>query len=143
MENKLLKIITNESTALTIKNIIRLIFVYKYAVKNKLVTPSEDGAIYIAENQIENTFLRLVVDSKKDELFDGEIKQYCFVTRFNHKNKLEKKLKVNDSYHEMRKTKTGYLSYKQYMNLNGIFENMESWKEYIKEKGKENDNTTK
>ena len=35
--------------------------------------------------------------------------------------------------------KTGYLSYKEYMNLNCIFENMDSWKNYINEKGKEND----
>lgn len=142
MENKLIEIIANESAALSIKNKIRLTFVYKYAIKNKLVTPSEDGAIYIAENQIENAFLRLVIESKSDELFDGEIKQFCFVTRFNHKKKLQKELKVNDSYREMRKTKTGYLSYKEYMNLNGIFENMESWKNYINKKGEENANIT-
>lgn len=142
MEDKLLKIITNESTALAIRNKIRLVFVYKYAVKNKLVTPTEDGAIYIAENQIEDTFLRLVIESEKDEPFDGEIKQYCFISRFNHKKKLQKELKVDDPYRIMRKTKTGYLSYKQYMNLNGIFENMESWKDYINKKGNENDNTT-
>ena len=139
MENKLLKIITNESEQLSVKNKIRLIFVYKYAIKNKLVAPSKDGAIYIAENQVEDTFLRLAVESKKDEPFDGEIKQFCFVSRFNHKKKLQKELKVDDSYREMRKTKTGYLSYKEYMNLNCIFENMESWKDYINEKGKEND----
>ena len=131
MENKLLKILTSESDTLTNKNKLRLIFVYKYAIKNKLVTPSEDGAIYIAENQVEDTFLRLVIESKKDDLFDGEIKQYCFISRFNHKKKLQKELKVNDSYREMRKTKTGYLSYKEYMNLNAVFENMESWKDYI------------
>jgi hypothetical protein len=28
------------------------------------------------------------------------------------------------------------------MNLNAVFENMESWKDYIDKKGKENDNTT-
>ena len=39
MENKLLKIITNESEQMTIKNKIRLVFVYKYAIKNKLVSP--------------------------------------------------------------------------------------------------------
>jgi len=142
MENKLLKIFVNESAALSIKNKIRLVFVYKYAIENKLVTPTEDGAIYIAENQFENTFLRLVFDSKKDESFDGEIKQFCFITRFNHKKKLQKELKVNDTYREMRKTKTGYLSYKEYMNLNGIFENMESWKDYINKKGEENANIT-
>jgi len=142
MENKLIEIIANESAALSIKNKIRLAFVYKYAIKNKLVTPTEDGAIYIAENQIENAFLRLVIESKSNELFDGEIKQFCFVTRFNHKKKLQKELKVNDSYREMRKTKTGYLSYKEYMNLNGIFENMESWKDYINKKGEENANIT-
>lgn len=131
MENKLLKILTSESETLTNKNKLRLIFVYKYAIKNKLVIPSEDGAIYIAENQVEDTFLRLVIESKKDELFDGEIKQYCFISRFNHKKKLQKELKVNDSYREMRKTKTGYLSYKEYMNLNAVFENTESWKDYI------------
>ncbi len=142
MENKLKEIVVNESAALSIKNKIRLVFVYKYAIKNKLVTPTEDGAIYIAENQIENAFLRLVIESKNDEPFDGEIKQFCFVTRFNHKKKLQKELKVDDSYREMRKTKTGYLSYKQYMDLNGIFENMESWKDYINKKGKENGSTT-
>lgn len=142
MENKLLEIVTNESAALSIKNKIRLVFVYKYAIENKLVTPTEDGAIYIAENQSENAFLRLVIESKKDEPFDGEIKQFCFVTRFNHKKKLQKELKVDDSYREMRKTKTGYLSYKEYMNLNGIFENMESWKDYINKKGEENANIT-
>lgn len=142
MDDKLLNIVANESAGLTIKNKIRLVFVYKYAIKNKLVTPTEDGAIYIAENQVENTFLRLVIESKKDELFDGEIKQFCFISRFNHKKRLQKELKVNDSYREMRKTKTGYLSYKQYMNLNGVFENMESWKDYINKKGKENDSTT-
>lgn len=139
MDNDLLEIITNESAALSIKNKIRLVFVYKCAIENKLVTPTEDGAIYIAENQFESTFLRLVIDSKDDEPFDGEIKQFCFITRFNHKKKLQKELKVNDSYREMRKTKTGYLSYKEYMNLNCIFENTESWKDYINEKGKEND----
>lgn len=142
MENKLIEIIANESAALSFKNKIRLAFVYKYAIENKLVTPTEDGAIYIAENQFENAFLRLVIEFKKDEPFDGEIKQFCFVTRFNHKKKLQKELKVDDSYREMRKTKTGYLSYKEYMNLNGIFENMESWKDYINKKGKENANIT-
>lgn len=131
MENKLLKILISESDTLTNKNKLRLIFVYKYAIKNKLVISSEDGAIYIAENQVEDTFLRLVIESKKDDLFDGEIKQYCFISRFNHKKKLQKELKVNDSYREMRKTKTGYLSYKEYMNLNAVFENMDSWKDYI------------
>lgn len=142
MENKLIEIIANESAVSSIKNKIRLAFVYKYAIENKLVTPTEDGAIYIAENQIENTFLRLAIESKSDGPFDGEIKQFCFVTRFNHKKKLQKELKVDDTYREMRKTKTGYLSYKEYMNLNGIFENTESWKDYINKKGEENANIT-
>ena len=113
MENKLLKILTNESESL--------------ANKNKLVTPSEDGAIYIAENQVEDTYLRIIINSDTDDMFNGEIKQFCFITRFNHKKKLQKELKVNDIYREMRKTKTGYLSYKEYMNLNGVFENMTYW----------------
>lgn len=142
MENKLLKILTNESETLANKNKLRLIFVYKYAIKNKLVTPNKDGSIYIAENQVEDTYLRITIESKVDDMFSGEIKQYCFITRFNHKKKLQKELKVDDTYREMRKTKTGYLSYKEYMNLNAVFENMESWKDYIGKKGKENDNTT-
>ena len=56
MKNELSKILTNESETLFVKNKSRLIFVYKYAIKNNLVTPSEDGAIYIAENQFEDTF---------------------------------------------------------------------------------------
>ena len=127
MENKLLKILTNESESLANKNKLRLIFVYKYAIKNKLVTPSEDGSIYIAENQIEDTYLRIIIDSDTDYMFNGEIKQFCFISMFNHKKKLQKELKVNDTYREMRKTKTGYLSYKEYMNLNAVFENMTYW----------------
>lgn len=129
MENKLLKILKDESKTIADKNKLKLIFVYKYAIKNKLVIPNKDGAIYIAENQIEDTFLRLVVETKKDELYEGEIKQFCFVSRFNHKRKLQKVLKVDDAYREMRKTKTGYLSYKEYMNLNAVFENMSYWVE--------------
>lgn len=124
MENKLSKILTNESESLVIKNKSRLIFVYKYAIKNKIVTPSEDGAIYIAENQIEDTYLRIIIDSNTDDMFSGEIKQFYFISKFNHKKKLQKELKVDDTYREMRKTKTGYLSYKEYMNLNAIFESM-------------------
>lgn len=142
MDNDLLEIITNESGALSIKNKIRLVFVYKCAIKNKLVTPTEDGAIYIAENKLESVFLRLVIKSKNDEPFDGEINQFCFITRINHKKKLQKELKVNDSYREMRKTKTGYLSYKEYMNLNGVFENMDFWKVYNNKKGEDNANIT-
>ena len=127
MENKLFKILINESEILTNKNKLRFIFVYKYAIKNKLVTPNKDGAIYIAENQTEDTYLRIIVESKIDDMFSGEIKQYCFITRFNHKKKLQKELKVDDTYREMRKTKTGYLSYKEYMNLNAVFENMSYW----------------
>ena len=108
------------------KNKSRLIFVYKYAIKNKIVTPSEDGAIYIAENQIEDTYLRIIIDSNTDDMFNGEIKHFCFISKFNHKKKLQKELKVDDTYRKMRKTKTGYLSYKEYMNINAIFENMES-----------------
>ena len=125
MENKLFKILINESEILTNKNKLRFIFVYKYAIKNKLVTPNKDGAIYIAENQTEDTYLRIIVESKIDDMFSGEIKQYCFITRFNHKKKLQKELKVDDTYREMRKTKTGYLSYKEY--LNAVFENMSYW----------------
>ena len=132
MENKLLKILTNESKTITDKNKLRLVFVYKYAIKNKLVTPNKDGAIYIAENQAEDTYLRILVESKIDDMFSGEIKQYCFITRFNHKKKLQKELKVDDTYREMRKTKTGYLSYKEYMNLNTVFENMSYWIEGAK-----------
>lgn len=142
MGNKLLNVLTNESNMLTIKNKLRLIFVYKYAIKNKLVTPNIDGAIYIAENQVENTFLRIIINSDTNEMFDGEIKQFCFISKFNHKKKLQKELKVDDTYREMRKTKSGYLSYKEYMNLNGVFENMKSWEGYINKKGNENDNTT-
>lgn len=132
MENKLLNILTNESKTITDKNKLRLVFVYKYAIKNKLVTPNKDGAIYIAENQAEDTYLRIIVESKIDDMFSGEIKQYCFITRFNHKKKLQKELKVDDTYREMRKTKTGYLSYKEYMNLNTVFENMSYWIEGAK-----------
>lgn len=132
MENKLFKILINESEILTNKNKLRFIFVYKYAIKNKLVTPNKDGAIYIAENQAEDTYLRIIVESKIDDMFSGEIKQYCFITRFNHKKKLQKELKVDDTYCEMRKTKTGYLSYKEYMNLNAVFENMSYWIEGVK-----------
>lgn len=132
MENKLFKILINESEILTNKNKLRFIFVYKYAIKNKLVTPNKDGAIYIAENQAEDTYLRIIVESKIDDMFSGEIKQYCFITRFNHKKKLQKELKVDDTYREMRKTKTGYLSYKEYMNLNAVFENMSYWIEGVK-----------
>ena len=132
MENKLLNILTNESKTITDKNKSRLVFVYKYAIKNKLVTPNKDGAIYIAENQAEDTYLRIIVESKIDDMFSGEIKQYCFITRFNHKKKLQKELKVDDTYREMRKTKTGYLSYKEYMNLNTVFENMSYWIEGAK-----------
>lgn len=142
MENKLLKILTNESEILVNKNKSRLIFVYNYAIKNNLVTPSKDGAIYIAENQVENTYLRIIIESNKNDMFDGEIKQYCFISRFNHKKKLQKELKVDDTYCEMRKSKTGYLSYKEYMNLNAVFENIESQKDYINNKGKENDNSS-
>lgn len=124
MENKLLKILKDESKTIVDKNKLRLIFVYKYAIKNKLVIPNKDGAIYIPENQVEDIYLRLIIDSKKDDMFDGEIKQYSFISRFNHKKKLQKVLKVDDAYREMRKTKTGYLSYKEYMNLNAVFENM-------------------
>ena len=127
MENKLFKILINESEILANKNKLRIIFVYNYAIKNKLVTPNKDGAIYIAENQAEDTYLRIIVESKIDDMFSGEIKQYCFITRFNHKKKLQKELKVDDTYREMRKTKTGYLSYKEYMNLNAVFENMSYW----------------
>ena len=132
MENKLLNILTNESKTITDKNKLRLVFVYKCAIKNKLVTPNKDGAIYIAENQTEDTYLRIIVESKIDDMFSGEIKQYCFITRFNHKKKLQKELKVDDTYREMRKTKTGYLSYKEYMNLNTVFENMSYWIEGAK-----------
>ena len=132
MENKLLNILTNESKTITDKNKLRLVFVYKYAIKNKLVTPNKDGAIYIAENQAEDTYLRIIVESKIDDMFSGEIKQYCFITRFNHKKKLQKELKVDDTYREMRKTKTGYLSYKEYMNLIAVFENMSYWIEGAK-----------
>lgn len=132
MENKLFKILINESEILANKNKLRFIFVYKYAIKNKLVTPNKDGAIYIAENQAEDTYLRIIVESKIDDMFSGEIKQYCFITRFNHKKKLQKELKVVDTYREMRKTKTGYLSYKEYMNLNAVFENMSYWIEGVK-----------
>lgn len=132
MENKLFKILINESEILANKNKLRFIFVYKYAIKNKLVTPNKDGAIYIAENQAEDTYLRIIVESKIDDMFSGEIKQYCFITRFNHKKKLQKELKVDDTYREMRKTKTGYLSYKEYMNLNAVFENMSYWIEGVK-----------
>ena len=97
MENKLLNILTNESKTITDKNKLRLVFVYKYAIKNKLVTPNKDGAIYIAENQAEDTYLRIIVESKIDDMFSGEIKQYCFITRFNHKKKLQKELKVDDT----------------------------------------------
>ena len=127
MENKLLKILTNESESLANKNKLRLIFVYKYAIKNKLVTPNADGAIYIAENQVEDTYLRIIIESDTDDMFNGEIKQFCFISRFNHKKKLQKELKVDDTYREMKKTKTGYLSYKEYMNLNAVFENMTYW----------------
>lgn len=123
MENKLFNILTNESETLINKNKSRLIFVYKYAIKNKLVKPSEDGAIYIAENQIEDTYLRIIINSNSDDMYSGEIKQFCFISKFNHKKKLQKELKVDDTYREMRKTKTGYLSYKEYMNLNAVFEN--------------------
>lgn len=133
MENKLFKILINESEILANKNKLRFIFVYKYAIKNKLVTPNKDGAIYIAENQAEDTYLRIIVESKIDDMFSGEIKQYCFITRFNHKKKLQKELKVDDTYREMRKTKTGYLSYKEYMNLNAVFENMSYWIERSQE----------
>ena len=133
MENKLFKILINESEILANKNKLRFIFVYKYAIKNKLVTPNKDGAIYIAENQAEDTYLRIIVESKIDDMFSGEIKQYCFITRFNHKKKLQKELNVDDTYHEMRKTKTGYLSYKEYMNLNAVFENMSYWIERSQE----------
>ena len=133
MENKLFKILINESEILANKNKLRFIFVYKYAIKNKLVTPNKDGAIYIAENQAEDTYLRIIVESKIDDMFSGEIKQYCFITRFNHKKKLQKELKVVDTYREMRKTKTGYLSYKEYMNLNAVFENMSYWIERSQE----------
>ena len=132
MENKLFKILINESETLANKNKLRFIFVYKYAIKNKLVTPNKDEAIYIAENQAEDTYLRIIVESKIDDMFSGEIKQYCFITRFNHKKKLQKELKVDDTYREMRKTKTGYLSYKEYMNLNAVFENMSYWIEGVK-----------
>ena len=132
MENKLFKILINESEISANKNKLRFIFVYKYAIKNKLVTPNKDGAIYIAENQAEDTYLRIIVESKIDDMFSGEIKQYCFITRFNHKKKLQKELKVDDTYREMRKTKTGYLSYKEYMNLNAVFENMSYWIEGVK-----------
>lgn len=132
MENKLFKILINESETLANKNKLRFIFVYKYAIKNKLVTPNKNGAIYIAENQAEDTYLRIIVESKIDDMFSGEIKQYCFITRFNHKKKLQKELKVDDTYREMRKTKTGYLSYKEYMNLNAVFENMSYWIEGVK-----------
>lgn len=132
MENKLFKILINESEILANKNKLRFIFVYKYAIKNKLVTPNKDGAIYIAENQAEDTYLRIIVESKIDDMFSGEIKQYCFITRFNHRKKLQKELKVDDTYREMRKTKTGYLSYKEYMNLNAVFENMSYWIEGAK-----------
>ena len=132
MENKLLNILTNESKTITDKNKLRLVFVYKYAIKNKLVTPNKDGAIYIAENQVEDIYLRLMIDSKKDDMFGGEIKQYCFISRFNHNKKLQKVLKVDDVYREMRKTKTGYLTYKEYMNLNAVFENMSYWIEGAK-----------
>lgn len=132
MENKLFKILINESEILANKNKLRFIFVYKYAIKNKLVTPNKDGAIYIAENRAEDTYLRIIVESKIDDMFSGKIKQYCFITRFNHKKKLQKELKVDDTYHEMRKTKTGYLSYKEYMNLNAVFENMSYWIEGVK-----------
>lgn len=133
MENKLFKILINESETLANKNKLRFIFVYKYAIKNKLVTPNKDEAIYIAENQAEDTYLRIIVESKIDDMFSGEIKQYCFITRFNHKKKLQKELKVDDTYREMRKTKTGYLSYKEYMNLNAVFENMSYWIERSQE----------
>ena len=133
MENKLFKILINESEILANKNKLRFIFVYKYAIKNKLVTPNKDGAIYIAENQTEDTYLRIIVESKIDDMFSGEIKQYCFITSFNHKKKLQKELKVDDTYREMRKTKTGYLSYKEYMNLNAVFENMSYWIERSQE----------
>lgn len=132
MEDKLFKILINESEILANKNKLRFIFVYNYAIKNKLVTPNKDGAIYIAENQAEDTYLRIIVESKIDDMFSGEIKQYCFITRFNHKKKLQKELKVDDTYREMRKTKTGYLSYKEYMNLNAVFENMSYWIEGVK-----------
>ena len=89
MENKLLKIITNESEQLSVKNKIRLVFVYKYAIKNKLVTPLKDGAIYIAENQVEDTFLRLVVETKKDEpsVTPMNIKYSKLTTGFRADNK--------------------------------------------------------
>ena len=132
MENKLFKILINESETLINKNRLRFIFIYKYAIKNKLVTPNKDGAIYIAENRAEDTYLRIIVESKIDDMFSVEIKQYCFITRFNHKKKLQKELKVDDTYREMRKTKTGYLSYKEYMNLNAVFENMSYWIEGVK-----------
>lgn len=132
MENKLFKILINESETLINKNRLRFIFIYKYAIKNKLVTPNKDGGIYIAENQAEDTYLRIIVESKIDDMFSGEIKQYCFITRFNHKKKLQKELKVDDTYREMRKTKTGYLSYKKYMNLIAVFENMSYWIEGAK-----------
>lgn len=130
--NRLLEIIKDESTMIAKKNRMRLIFVYNYAIKNKLITPTEDGAIYIAENQIESVFLRLKIDSPMNSEFEGEIKEYSFITRFNHKRILQKELKVDDTYKEMRKTKSGYLSYKRYMSLNGVFENMSSWHKYIK-----------
>ena len=138
MEDKLFNIVTDESKKLSNRNKTRLIFVYKYAIKNKLVEPNIDGSIYIAENQIEDTFLRIIIDSNSDDMFGGEIKQYFFISRFNHKKKLQKELKVDDKYREMRKTKMGYLSYEEYMNLNAVFENMTYWIE-----GNKDDSSTR
>ena len=118
----------------------RLIFIYNMAKEKKLI-PDNHIEIYIAENQIEKTFLRLKFSCYTDGSDEKYIKEADFITFFNHR-KVSKIRGIEDKYKKFLKERKkvfdvvkptfefsmnrSYISYKNYMKLNEIYKEHEN-----------------
>ena len=114
----------------------RLIFIYNTAKEKKLI-PDNRIEIYIAENQIEKTFLRLKFSCYTNGSGETYISEADFITPFNHR-KVSKIRGIEDEYKKFLKERKkvfdvieptfgfsmdrSYLSYKNYMKLNEMYE---------------------